>query len=138
MGNEKFPYSFSVQYEKICWLKICIYNKEMSWFRNTITDLYNALASRLESVRETATLLYERVVDNIRYGQETLKNIVKNAVKKEKGKRVQIKLIASNEPLMDCGLLPKWLRKKRCINALETFDDNLCVWRSLAITHEEM
>ena len=121
----------------------------MSWFRNTITDLYNAvsapvaatrdvLASRLESVRETATLLYERVVDNIRYGQETLKNIVKNAVKKEKGKRVRIKLIASNEPLMDCGLLTKWLRKKRCINALETFDDNLCVWRSLAITHEEM
>ena len=110
----------------------------MSWFRNTITDLYNALASRLESLRETATLLYERVVDNIRYGQETLKNIMKNAVKEEKGKRVQIKLIASNEPLMDCGLLPKWLRKKRCINALETFDDNLCVWRSLAITHEEM
>ena len=48
---------------------LCIYNKEMSWFQNTITDLYNAvlapvaatrdaLASRLEGVRETATLLY--------------------------------------------------------------------------------
>ena len=42
-------------------------------------------------------------------------------------KHVQIKLIASNEPLMGCGLLPEWLRKKRCINALDTFDDNLCV-----------
>ena len=108
-------------------LGMCIYNKEMSWFQNKITDLYNALASRLESVRETATLLYERVIDNIRYGQETLKNILKNAGKEEKGTRVQIKLIASNEPLMDCGLLPEWLRKKRCINALDTFDDNLCV-----------
>ena len=46
---------------------------------------------------------------------------------------VQIKLIASNEPLMGCGLLPERLRKKRCINALDTFDENLCVWRCLAI-----
>ena len=68
-------------------------NKEMSWFQNMITDLYNALPSRLESVRETATLLYERVIDNIRYGQETLKNIVKNAAKEEKGKRVQVDCI---------------------------------------------
>ena len=66
MSKEKFPYSFFVQYEKICWLKICIYNKEMSWFRNTITNLYNAgsaaaaatrdtLSERLKSVRDTAS-----------------------------------------------------------------------------------
>ena len=66
MSNGKFPYSFFVQYEKICWLKICIYNKEMSWFRNTITNLYNAgsaaaaatrdtLSERLKSVRDTAS-----------------------------------------------------------------------------------
>ena len=48
-------------------------------------------------------------------------------------KHVQIKLIASNEPLTGCGLLPEWLRKKRSINALDTFDDNLCVWRCLAL-----
>ena len=30
-------------------------------------------------------------------------------------------------------VLPEWLRKKRCINALDTFDDNLCVWRCLAL-----
>ena len=47
-------------------------------------------------------------------------------------KHVQIKLIASNEPLMGCGLLPG-LQKKRCINGLDTFDDNLCVWRCLAL-----
>ena len=48
-------------------------------------------------------------------------------------KDVQIRLVASNEPLMGCGPLPVWLRKKRCIYALDTFDDNLCVWRCLAI-----
>ena len=48
-------------------------------------------------------------------------------------KHVQITLIASNEPLMGCGSLLEWLPKKRCINALDTFDDNLCVWRCLAL-----
>ena len=49
--------------------KMCIYNKEMSWFRNTITNLYNAvsapvattrdaLSERLQSVRENSTVLY--------------------------------------------------------------------------------
>ena len=48
-------------------------------------------------------------------------------------KHVQIRLVASNEPLMGCGPLPHWLRNKRCIYAVDTFDDNLCVWRCLAI-----
>jgi len=30
-------------------------------------------------------------------------------------KSVQVKLIASNEPLMGCGPLPEWLAKKRCV-----------------------
>ena len=34
---------------------------------------------------------------------------------------------------MGCGPLPDWLRVKRCIYAFGTFDDNLCVWRCLAI-----
>ena len=42
-------------------------------------------------------------------------------------KQVQIKLVASNEPLMGCGPLLDWLRKKRCFYALDKFDDNLCV-----------
>ena len=58
----------------------------MSWFRNTITNLYNAvsapvaatpdaLAARLEGVRESATLLYERAKQKLGYGQP-LKGIV--------------------------------------------------------------
>ena len=46
---------------------------------------------------------------------------------------VQTRLVASNEPLMGCGPLPDWLRDKRSIYAMDTFDDNLCVWRCLAI-----
>ena len=70
----------------------------MSWFRNTITDLYNAvsapvaatrdaLSERLESVRHTASLLYNRAMHHI---GETLKNIVGNAAKEEEGKRVKV------------------------------------------------
>ena len=89
MSNRKFPYSFFVQYEKICCLKICIYNKEMSWFWNTNTNLYNAgsaavaatrdaLSERLQSAHDTASLLYYRTMH---YIGETLKNIVENAAK---------------------------------------------------------
>ena len=41
--------------------------------------------------------------------------------------------MASNEPLVGCGALPDWLRNKRCIYAIDTFGDNLWVWRCLAI-----
>ena len=71
-------------------VEMCIYNKEMSWIRNTITNLYNAvsaLSERLQSVRDTASLLYNRTMHYIR---ETLKNIVENAAKKEKRKRVKV------------------------------------------------
>ena len=48
-------------------------------------------------------------------------------------KHVQISLLASNEPLMGFGPLLDWLRDKCCIYAIDTFDDNLCVWRCLVI-----
>ena len=47
-------------------------------------------------------------------------------------KHVQIRLVASNKPLMGCGPLSDQLRKKR-IYAMDTFDDNFCVWKCLAI-----
>ena len=40
-------------------------------------------------------------------------------------KNVQIRLVASNKPLMGCGPLPDWLRDKRCIYAIDAFNDNL-------------
>ena len=58
-----------------------------SWMRNQLTKLFNAvsapvtttrdaLAERLESVRETASLFYNRMVENMGYEQDKLKDIV--------------------------------------------------------------
>ena len=46
---------------------------------------------------------------------------------------VSTKIILSNEPLLGCGPLPKWLADKKCIYAIDKIDDNLCFWRCLAI-----
>ena len=41
---------------------------------------------------------------------------------------VSTKIILSNEPLLGCGPLPKWLADKKCIYAIDKIDDNLCLW----------
>ena len=46
---------------------------------------------------------------------------------------VSTKIILSNEPLLGCGPLPKWLADKKCSYAIDKIDDNLCLWRCLAI-----
>ena len=46
----------------------------------------------------------------------------------------KIRLVALNELLLGCEPLPDWLKKKCCVFATYTFDDNLCVWRLLAIS----
>ena len=65
-----------------------------SFLRNTISKLHNAasapvaatrdaLAERLQSVRETVSLLYNRMMENIRYGRERLKDIVEKKAEEE-------------------------------------------------------
>ena len=65
-----------------------------SFLRNTISKLYNAvsglvkatrdaLAERLQSVRGTASLLYNRMMENMGYGQERLKDIVEKEAEEE-------------------------------------------------------
>ena len=62
--------------------------------RNQLTKLCNAvsalvaaardaLTERLPSVRETASLLYNRMLENMGYGQETLKDIVEKEAEEE-------------------------------------------------------
>ena len=46
---------------------------------------------------------------------------------------VSTKIILSNEPLLGCGPLPKWLADKKCSYAIDKIDDNLCFWRCLVI-----
>ena len=43
----------------------------------------DALTERLQSVRETASLLYNRMVENMGYGQETLKDIAEKEAEEE-------------------------------------------------------
>ena len=59
-----------------------------TFLRNTVSKLYNAvsapvaatrdaIAERLQSVRDTTSLLYNRIMENVGYGrQEQLKDIV--------------------------------------------------------------
>ena len=66
-----------------------------SWMRNQLTKLYNAvsapvtatrdvLAERLQRVRDTTSLLYNRMMENMGYGQqERLKDIVEKEAEKE-------------------------------------------------------
>ena len=62
--------------------------------RNTISKLYNAvsapvaatqdaLAQRLQNVRETASLLYDRMIENMEYGRQRLKDIVEKEAREE-------------------------------------------------------
>ena len=46
---------------------------------------------------------------------------------------VSTKIILSNEPLLGCGPLPKWLAGKKCVYAIDKINDNLCFWRCLVI-----
>ena len=65
--------------------------------RNTISKLYNAvsapvaatrnaLSERLQSIRETASLLYNRMMQNMGYERERLKDIVEKEEEKNKPK----------------------------------------------------
>ena len=67
-----------------------------SLMKNQLTKLYNAvsapvaatrdaLAERLQSVRETTSLLHNRMMENMGYGlQERLKDIVEKEAEEEK------------------------------------------------------
>ena len=77
-----------------------------TFLRNTISKLYNAvsapvaatqdaLAERLQSVRDTASLLYNRMMENMGYGQQDrLKDIVE---KEAEGKEQQQEPAAAKE-----------------------------------------
>ena len=49
----------------------------------------DALTERLQSVRETASLLYNRMIENMKYGRQRLKDIVEKEASKEEAKEQQ-------------------------------------------------
>ena len=65
-----------------------------TFLRNTISKLYNvvatsvtatrdALAERLERIRKTASVLYKRMMENMEYGRQRLKDIVEKEAEEE-------------------------------------------------------
>ena len=63
-----------------------------SWMRNQLTKLYNAVsvpvtatpAERMQGVRDTTSLLYNRMMENMGYGQVRSKDIVEKKAEEEK------------------------------------------------------
>ena len=103
-----------------------------SWMKNQLTKLYNAvsapvaatrdaLAERLQSVREPASLLYNSMVENMGYGQERLKDIVEKEAKEEQQQEEDVDLTRVLK-LIEYWIneVPDRLKTKRmCIKALK-------------------
>ena len=79
-----------------------------SFLRNTIPKLYNAvpapvaatrdvLSAILQNVSETASLLYNRMMENMGYGRERLKDIAEEEAEEEEAKGQQQKPAAAKE-----------------------------------------
>ena len=96
-----------------------------SWMKNQLTKLYNAvsasvaatrdaLAERLQSVRETASLLYNRMVENMGYGQETLKDIVEKEAEEEQQQEEDVDLTPHEHE----RALKEAYRSFRCLKSL--------------------
>src|SRR6218665_1028279 len=47
--------------------------------------------------------------------------------------QVEVKCILTNQPLLGAGRLPDWLRNKMALYALDEYDDNLCLFRCIAV-----
>ena len=82
-----------------------------TFLRNIISRLYNAvsgpatrgaLAERLQSVRDTASLLYNRMMENMGYGQqERLKDIVEKEAEEEEEEQQQESAAAQEQQQQD-------------------------------------
>ena len=80
-----------------------------TFLRNTISKLYtavsapvagtrDALAERHLSVRDSASLLYNRMVENMGYGQERLKDIVEKEAEEQQQESEATKEVQQQEP----------------------------------------
>ena len=47
--------------------------------------------------------------------------------------QVEVKAVRSKQPMLGNGQLPDWLRNKRGLFALDTYNDNLCLFRCIAV-----
>ena len=84
----------------------------ISFLKNTISKLYNtvsapveatrdALTQRLQGIRDTASLLYNKMVENMGYGQEKLKNILEKEAEEQQRKPAATKEDEAKEQQQD-------------------------------------
>ena len=84
------------------------------FLRNIISKLYNAvsapvvsrrdaLAERLWSVHETAFLLYNRMIENMEYGRQRLKDIIEKEPEEEAKEQQQEEVAKEQEQDDDDG-----------------------------------
>lgn len=50
---------------------------------------------------------------------------------------VSVKVIFDTTPMIGNGLLPDWIRTKKTILSVDTFEDNLCVFRCVALGQQQ-
>ena len=62
-----------------------------------MTATGDALAERLESVSEIASLVYNKMVENMRYGLERMKDLVEKEAEEEEAKEQQQDPAAAKE-----------------------------------------
>ena len=120
---------------------ICYFKSEIHWGAGEIVDYSKTLTSppgMFKSLEEIQPYIEECEQKRLDLDNEEVLSKAYLHVKRTTEARdnyedklifrhIQIKLVASNKPLMGCGPLPDWLRDKRCIYAIDNFDDNLCV-----------
>ena len=88
------------------------------FLRNIISKLYNAvsayvasrrdaLAERLWSLHETASLLYNRMIENMEYGRQRLKDIIEKEPEEEAKEQQQEEVAKEQDDDGQCDTIAK-------------------------------
>ena len=109
-----------------------------TFLRNTISKLHNtvappvtaiwdALAKRLQSIRDTASLLYNRMMENMGYGRERLKDIVEKEAEEEKAAACKEEEAKKQRQGPTALLAPEYLKTQKSWN--DAVRSNPCILR---------
>ena len=115
-------YSYSYLLRNVGTGKLMLYNKNSqgsSWLR--FLDNSDVSARTWLTAREEQRL----TIDNVDRPSTQWSFVRFNTV--------ETKAIVDRQPLLGTGSLPDWLRQKKGLYALDTYEDNLCLFRCLAV-----
>ena len=99
-------------------------NEYTVWYKNISSPWFSKLSKTKEWLQEQEELRLQ----GERIDRPSTKWVFESTV------FVDLKVILDRQPLqIVLGRLPDWLRNKREVISLDTFNDNLCVFRCLAV-----